>query len=90
MKELKAKHIKGATLSWPDLWNELGCEKDNGGRWYAETGTAGAYVSDNGYRTPSRSWPFSHARPLLTQKFAKYLTEQDPALAIKLGVAEEV
>ena len=85
------EHIKGAHLDWPDLWNALGLTRDKGGRWYAGEESpeyVRAYCSH--YRTPSRAWPFSHAKPLLTQKFAKKLVENDPALAVKLRVAREV
>ena len=84
-----ATYIKKSTLSFPDLWNEMGMEKDKGGRWESGENTpdwAREYLK--GYRTPSRSWPMSHAKALLSQKFAKLLTEKDPKLAIKLGVAE--
>ena len=40
------------------------------------------------YRTPSRSFPNSYASALLSQKFAKLLTEMNPALAVKLKIAE--
>lgn len=84
-----ATYIKGTTLDWSDLWNHLGLSKDKGGRWYAGSDSPEwiqEYCSQ--YRTPSRAFPFSHAKPLLTQKFAKLLTEKDPELAIKLQVAE--
>jgi hypothetical protein len=87
MKMKTAAYIKKSTLDFPDLWNELGLSKDNGGRWYAGKASP-AFVREYcaGFRTPSRSWPMSHAKPLLTQKFAKFLCEADPALAVKLGV----
>ena len=81
-------YIKGTKLEWPDLWNALGMERDKGERWYPSESTPQS-VQDylSGYRAPSRAYPRSYATPLLTAKFAKYLTEHEPALAIKLGVA---
>lgn len=83
-----ATYIKKATLSWPDLWNELGLTKDTGGRWCAGA-NAPQFVRDYvaSFRTPSRAWPMSHAKPLLTAKFAKHLTEVAPEIAVKCGVA---
>ena len=87
---MKATYIKGSTLEWKNIWADLGMERDNGGRW-----TTGENSPDflkeycAQFRTPSRAWPQSHAKPLLTQKFAKLLCEKDPSLAIALGVATE-
>lgn len=86
-----ATHIKGTKLEWPNLWLDLSLKKDSGGRWSVNAGSHQAaidYIKIGGYRTPSRAWPLSHATPLLTQKFAKFITKEYPALAIKLGVAE--
>lgn len=76
-------------LEWPDLWNHLGLTRDNGGRWYAGADAAKItldYIEAGGYRTPSRAWPKSHATPLLTAKFAKYLVANDQALAAQCGL----
>ena len=88
---MKAQYIKGAKLEWPNIWNDLGLSKDKGGRWYAGL-SVDPWIKDycDQFRTPSRAYPYSHAKPLLTQKFAKLLTEKNPELAIKLGVAQEV
>ena len=88
---MKAQYIKGATLEFSDFWTDSGLSRDNGGRWYAGSNSP-KFVQEycSQFRTPSRAWPHSHAKPLLTQKFAKLLTEKDPRLAIKLGVAEEM
>lgn len=87
----KAQHIKGAALTFPHLWTFFGMSKDKGGRW-EPTASAPEYVHEylRGIRSPSRAWPLSYAKALLTQKFAKLVCEQDPALAIKLGIGEEV
>jgi len=75
------------TLDWSDLWTHLEMSRDNGGRWYATPGTPAAeYIDAASYRTPSRAWPHSHARPLLTQKFAKWLLATHPDLAAKCGL----
>lgn len=89
---VRAIYIKKATLEWPDIWGELSFKKDNGGRWYASDDTPESvreYVEGN-FRSPSRAWPYSYAKPLLTQKFAKFLTENEPTIAIKCGVAKAV
>tara|TARA_R110000782_G_C14510876_1_gene379879 strand:- start:289 stop:510 length:222 start_codon:yes stop_codon:yes gene_type:complete len=62
-------------LTWKDLFTMM--SRDNGGRWTANEGTPAAkYIEENGYRTPSRAWPHSHSKPLLTKKFAKWLSAQ--------------
>ena len=73
------------TLTWNDLFTMM--SRDNGGRWTAGTDTPAAeYISSNGYRSPSRAWPHSHSKPLLTKKFAKWLTTNHPLTAKKLGL----
>ena len=73
------------TLTWPDLFTMM--NKDNGCRWYAIEGTPAAeYIDKNGYRYPSRRWPHSHSKPLLTAKFAKWLNANHPIEAERLGV----
>lgn len=72
------------TLSWPDLFTIM--KKDNGGRWYATHPSAVAYITENGYRSPSRAWPHSHSKPLLTRKFAKWLMINDSDLAAQFGL----
>jgi hypothetical protein len=58
------------TLTWPDLFTMM--DRDNGNRWYAKPDSpAEQYINENGYRTPSRAWPHSHSKPLLTRKFTK-------------------
>ncbi len=84
-----ATYIKQSKLEWSDLWTYFGMSKDNGGRWFPTDETPD-YVHEflEDYRTPSRHWPYSYAKAMLTQKFAKLVIEKDPELAIKLGVAE--
>ena len=87
---MKAVYIKGATLQWADLWDSLGLSRDKGGRWYAGDKSpkwVQEYCSQ--YRTPSRAFPHSHAKALLTQKFAKLLCEKDAELAVALKIATE-
>lgn len=62
-------------------------EQDNGGRWYPKKGTpADQYINENGYRTPSRAWPYSYAKPLMTKKFAKWLRTNHPEEADRLNL----
>ena len=69
-----------STLEWPDLFDLM--KRDNGGRWYAREGTPAAqYIDEQGYRSPSRAWPHSHSKPLLTKKFAKWLIANHPETA---------
>ena len=73
------------TLTWTELFELM--DRDNGGRWTAKTGTpAEQYIDDNGYRTPSRAWPHSHSKPLLTRKFAKWMLGNYPRDAKDLGL----
>jgi len=85
---IKAKS-NGNTLDWPNLWKDLGMTKDKGGRFFPSEDTP-EWVHDycTQFRSPSRAWPYSYAKPLLTKKFAKLLCEKDPQLAIKLGVGD--
>jgi hypothetical protein len=77
-------------LDWPDLWQELGMEKDSGWRWYPGDDTPTFVVEYlSGYRSPSRAHPFSYARALLTRKFAKHLIEIDKELAAKVGLVPQ-
>lgn len=81
-------YTKKSTLDWSDLWTEFGMKRDNGGRWYPSAGTpdyAKNYLSN--IRTPSRAWPHSYAKAMLSQKFAKLVVEYDPELAVKLDIA---
>jgi hypothetical protein len=66
-------------LEWKDLFELM--RRDNGGRWYSAHPVCDEYIDFNGYRMPSRSWPHSHSRPLLTQKFAKWCDVNHPEFA---------
>lgn len=73
------------TLDWNDLFKVL--IRDNGGRWYAEKDTPEAeYIDITGYRMPSRAYPHSHAKPLMTLKYAKWLRANHPDHARALGL----
>ena len=88
MKTQLATYIKKSTISFSDLWTSFSMSKDKGGRWDATSNTpewVKKYLTF--YRAPSRAWPESHSKAMLSQKFAKALCENDPALAVKLGVA---
>lgn len=84
------KYIPKSTLQWPHLWQYFGMEKDNGGRWYPTESTE-KYVVEflDTIRAPSRSWPDSYAHAMLRQKFAKLVVENEPELALKLGIAQK-
>ena len=85
--KMKVEYIKKSTLEWPNLWKDLGMQKDNGGRWFTGSGSPEwleEYLSC--YRYPSRSYPNSYASPLLTQKFARFLCVNQPLLEVKLKV----
>lgn len=87
---MKINYVKKSTLNWPDIWNYLGMSRDNGGRWQPTNSTP-EIVSDylKYFRFPSRAYPNSYATALLTQKFARYLTEKMPDMAVKIGIAEK-
>lgn len=75
------------TLGWGDL-RRLG-KQDNAGRWYPCDAIDDYFV---GYRHPSRAWPYSYAHAAMTQKFARWLIANRPALAREHGLisAEQV
>lgn len=64
------------TLTWVDL-KRLG-KSDNANRWYPTDAIVEEYIAKNGYRSPSRQWPQSYARPVMTKKFAKWAEENHP------------
>lgn len=66
-------------LEWRDLY-KLG-KRDNANRWYPKDETVKRYIDANDYRSPSRAWPYSYAKPLLTKKFAKWATANAPEFA---------
>lgn len=72
------------TLDWSHL-RRLG-RNDNGGRWHPTDDVAKEYIELMGYRSPSRAWPQSYARPLMTAKFIKWARENHPEFLAKLGV----
>lgn len=68
------------TLSWNQL-RQFGLIKNGKGRKiHPKQGSiAEEYVNLNGYRSPSCAYPYSHAKPLLTQKFAKWVVDKYPS-----------
>jgi len=82
-------YIKKSTVSFPDLWNSFSMSRDSGGRWDATDNTP-SWVKKylTAYRAPSRAWPQSHSKAMLSQKFAKLLCIENPKLAVELGVAK--
>ena len=88
---LKVEYIKKSTLSFPDLWEHFGMERDNAGRWFPSEASKD-YLKDylSGHRSPSRAYPHSYSKALLSQRFSKLVTKKDPLLAVKLGIAAQV
>jgi len=87
----EVQYIKTSTLVWKDIWTHFGMNRDNGGRYFPGEKTQDYVCEYLGHiRTPSRSWPNSYAKAMLTQKFAKLVVKHEPALALKLGIAEKV
>lgn len=85
-----ATYIKKSKLAFPQLYQDIGMIKDKAGRWYPSENTPECVNEYLNYiRSPSRALPNSYATALLTQKFAKYLTEHAPELAIKLRIATQ-
>jgi hypothetical protein len=72
------------TLTWKDLRN-LG-KFDGANRFDATHPAAIEYINMGGYRTPSRAWPHSHSKPLMTAKFAKWLKANHADVARQLGL----
>ena len=72
------------TLPWADL-RKLG-STDKANRYYPTDEVCREYVAINGYRGPSRAWPWSYAKPLLTAKFAKWARQNHPEWAAEHGL----
>lgn len=87
----EVQYIKKSTLEWNDLWTHFGMNPDNGDRYFPGEKTQDYVCKYLGsIRTPSRRWPNSYAKAMLTQKFAKLVVRHEPALALKLGIAKKV
>jgi hypothetical protein len=86
---MKALYIKKTALKWNQLAS-IWLKKDRAGR-FTPTDDAPKWLHEylSNYRTPSRSWPFSYAKACLSQKFAKVLSEKEPDLAQRLGIAQQ-
>lgn len=76
------------TFDWRDL-RRLG-STDNALRFTATDPVVCEYIALGGYRSPSRAWPHSHSKPLLTAKFAKWAIAKHPQWAASKGLIEEV
>ena len=70
-------------LDWQSI--RLIGKSDKANRWYPIEDVAEYFYS---LRAPSHAWPHSYAKAAQTAKFAKWLTENRPAIAQKLGVIE--
>lgn len=63
---------------------------DNARRMYPREGTvAHEYVFDvcGGFRSPSRMWPYSLIKPVLTKKFVRWLAIEHPSEAERFGLS---
>lgn len=67
---------KAQRLTWSDLYKHG--RTDSGNRYYPSHAALIEYVEQGGYRSPSRAWPWSYAKALLTQKAANWLAENHP------------
>lgn len=85
MKNKKSKIEILKTLSFGEAAT-LMTRSDNARRMYAVHQTAIDYIAIGGYYSPSRTYPYSHIKPLLTVKFAKYMAVNDRDLAVRFGV----
>lgn len=77
-------------LKHTDIWEYGLLSRDKAGRWEVDKFSPEAvvkYIEKGNYRKPSRAWPQSHFKPLLTKKFAKWVIKEDAQLAEKLGLA---
>ncbi len=86
--------MKQAITNKAVIWQVLGLVKDHGsGRWDYQNGVTHPlvikYLEEGDYRRPSRAWPMSYFTALLSNKFAKYLVENDPELAKRCGLKVE-
>ena len=52
---------------------------DNGGRWYPKDRYGDYFVH---LRSPSRKWPYSLLRSAYTKKFARWLIQNHPEVAV--------
>ncbi len=89
LEAVKAVYLPKSGLDTKQLFVHLGMKKDNGGRIEPSSATpefVKQYLSN--YRYPSRAFPLSYFRALLTEKFAKYLCNESPEMAVRLGVAK--
>jgi len=83
------EYLPKATLGWSDL-RGLGMQNRRG-RCVEATASTPEYVFEYlaNIREPSHRWPWSHARALLTQRFARVVVEHDPEFAVRAGIASK-
>jgi hypothetical protein len=72
-----------STLNWQHL-RTLG-RTDQARRWYPAPEIVEYFGS---IRSPSREHPYSYARAAQTKKFARWLIDNRPALADRLGLVQ--
>ena len=83
------QYVPRTTLDWSDL-RVLGMQSRRG-RCVETTSSTPKYVVKYlaNIREPSHRWPWSHARALLTQRFARIVVEHDPEFAVRAGIASK-
>jgi hypothetical protein len=81
------EYLPKTTLGWGDL-RVLGMQSRRG-RCVEATASTPTYVVKYlaNIRNPSHQWPLSHARALLTQRFARMVVKHDPEFAVRIGIA---
>lgn len=69
------------TLDWTSI-RKIG-KTDKANRWYPCEQVEEYFSS---IRSPSRAWPHSYAKAAQTQKFARWLKENQPTVAKQVGL----
>jgi hypothetical protein len=68
-------------LDWKQIYKIGSSDKQN--RWYPDAEIAEYFCL---LRAPSGAWPHSYAKAAQTVKFAKWLIENHPTIAQKVGI----
>lgn len=87
----------GKTLEWPDIWNHLKMGHNSKGKWFIGDDTQQSvidFLNDFGYTrtdifgTVHKGTNKSHLSTILLYNgFAKYLVQNEPEIALKIGIA---
>lgn len=71
-------------LVWKDIYRVM--TSDNGHRWYPNDPVVSEYLQTHAIRSPSRTYPNSFAKAVMTKKFAKWAVANHPVWAASLGL----